>query len=474
MNTPSLIDKLRRRIRDDRHAHKAIIVNISEPTVSRAIAEVTQGRLIVTVQGGVGVTSVDIDLSSPLYSTVGSLFQHLARMKGYSVSLDEDAQEGHLSADIGDIPPTDIGPGRSGITLCHHLFSDIELQDILDDAISRHSPGMTVATVPAAEEVFVLQLAHAEVCRRQAYDAGKRRGLAETVSDLLDIARNIELSYQRDVARNSKAIESPREAAPNTTGSGDLVVGTMYRSSLRTGRNAPRAASLYPTQAILLDPTSDADLEDDNITFKWVRNRDTDFYSYELWLDTRPDVERISNVTGGSLSETPNNKELVRINTSQLVWRSYGGGATNRVRHHLIEEAGQALVSVTIGELEPDTAYYARLYIQNSNGEWVGSDVVRYVTKTLRAKFQSDALSVYTGAPGDVVTIYLDSEGAPLENPPTHRVLFGGVYVDITYVSDYEGTIVVPNFTQKRLPKDVFIESPNGLLSKARQHFKVV
>jgi hypothetical protein len=462
MTTNSLIDKLRRRIKDDRPNVKAMSLSVSDDKADRAIAEVTNGHLIVKVGGG-SAPSVDMRLDDSRYATVGRLHQALARMNGYTVSLDEDAQEDHMSLDIYPVAPTDVGAGRSSIELKHHLFSDSELDEVMEQAIQRHNPRFNAATLPEAEEAFVMMLAHADICRRQAYDSAKRRGLDTTAQDLLMLADSIERSHAKDVERLSRALVSPGEPVPSTMGTGDVVVGTAFRSSLRTGRRSPFAAQPGPVAPVFVEPEPE-DVEDELARIQWSRSGDNDFHSFELWMDTVPEV---SGAVQDQLAVRPGSPmfyhyEGVRQGSSQRVMQVYGASIV-----------GQGARTYTVSELEPDVEYFFRLVVKDGNGGVASSEVMSVRTKPLRTRFQPDYFaSVLWGIPGTAVTLFFNPDKGPLTE--NHLLRFGDYSVEFAVVDDYTATLIVPDFVNKRIPKNLVIESPSGLRDVSPQSFQVM
>lgn len=471
MTTSSLIDRLRRRIQDDRPSNKAMSVAVTDDVSTRAILELQDGFLSVTVTGGTA-PSPTFNLMETRYDTIEKLYRQLTRLDGYTVTLDEDASNTHLSVDLFPIPPTDIGTGNSSAELKHYLFSASELDEILSEAVQRHNPSFNVSSLPNTEEVFVFQLAHAEVCRRQAYDSSKRKGLSETVDDLLSIARSLEDTYGSDVKRLARALQSPKETTA-LTDEGDIMIGTAYRTSPRTGFKSPIGQNTSPKPVILMEPDDILDVEDDNIKGRWQRTRGNDFYSQELWIDTIPDVIRSQTglTFGGQpfagtpvLINSDSNRGVLRKTTSKLVFRSWGANTNfdTATFHTFIEEFGQEITQYNVGDLEPDTEYFFRLYVQDLNYETTASNVVRYLTKSLRVRFEeTNPVSPKSGLSGVVVTLKFDTTKGQFT--AEHTIRFGGKIVPATIISPFEVTVVVPAFTVIRLPKDIVVTSPTGL-----------
>lgn len=463
MTTNSLIDKLRRRIKDDRPNIKALSLSVTDTAAERAIAEVIGGRLMVKVTGG-ETESIDFRLDDPRYATVGRLHNAISRQEGYSSQLDEDAQADHMALDLSSMAPTDIGRNRSSLSLTHHLFSDSELEEVIESAVQRHNPRFTVLTLPEGEEAFVLMLAQADICRRQAYDVSKRRGLDTEVSDLTGLANSLEQAYERDVVRLTRALVSPAEPVPSTMGPGDVVVGTAYRSSLRTGKKSPFAAQPGPTAPVFVDPDPE-DVEDENVRIHWARSGENDFHHFELWMDTVPDVRAgIDDGRSQTLTQSPPiyyHYENQRRGTSQQIFQLTG---------HAI--MGQGARSYVVRELEPDTDYYFRLAVRDGSGGYAESEVMNMRTKGLRTRFRSSGFaSVLYGPPNTLVTLSFDPTKAPITD--AHVIRLGDKTVAFQVVDAFTATMLVPQFTQTRLAKFFVVESPNGLRDSPMQPFQV-
>lgn len=473
----SYLSEFRRTIQDVRASRRALSFGVTDDGVTRCIAEVTRGRLIVTPQGG-SATPIDFSLTDPRYDTIGGLHQALSRAYGYRSNLDEDANHDHPSIDIEPFGPVDCK--GTGVELVHHAFSDGELMEIITRALQRHNPQLTLATMPPQEWVFVLPLAQSGVCKVQAYDASKRRGLGMDVSSLLQLADNFEGQYAADVQRLARAIQSPREANANLVDEGDVMLGQMNRLSLRTGYMSPIAKALPPDAAILLDP-EERDVEDDNARVVWQRNKNVDFYSYELWMDASVDVIR-TREGGLAYAGTPvaypttddTRRDGARRETSsQMVFRSFGANSNSSRSSFstFVEEMGQMIRAFCVGQLESESTYYFRLYVIGLNFNAVSSNVVKVTTKALRARFASPTYVNKTSGPaGTVVTVTLDSAKGAFTS--SHKFRIGEKTVTPTILSSYSISFVVPAFQNKGL-KELVITSPNGLLDVRAQAFTV-
>ncbi len=453
MPSTTLLSELRNRIKDARYSQRAFGLGVTEDAVTSAVAEVTNGRLMVTVAGG-AAPSIDLDLTHPRYDTVGKLFLALERTPGYSISKDEDISEDHTSVDLESFGPIDVKSVQ--IDLKHRLFSDQELEDILRRAVQRHNPSMAVSGLPGGETEFVLQLAHSLVLGVQAMDAVKRKGLDADVSTLLQLSERFESQYASDVKRLARAIQLPKESDPNTMREGDVVLGQLHRRSLRTGYISPISQNLPPDPPIFITPGV-IDIEDESVRLTWERARDHDFYSIELWMDTQAEVVR------GTTQ---------RPSTSKRVFDSYGGGRNSGSSSTFLQEAGQTARSGFVTGLEPSTEYFFRIFTTDLNRESMASDVVQVTTKPLRVRFAENSyVSRTSGAAGVTVTVTFDTTKGAYTSNCTFKI--GGKVVTATILSAYSITFVVPSFTQLG-PKDLTVTSLTGLYDVKPSAFTVL
>lgn len=489
MTQTSLLSELRRKIQDVRPSRRALSFGLTDENVTSAVAEVTNGHLIVNVAGGTA-PAIDFDLTNARYDTIGKLYQVLSRTTGYTAQRDEDANLDHPSIDVEPFGPLDVR--STGVDLNHHLFSDNELEEVLREAIQRHNPSLSTDTLPPQEWAFIFPLAQANICRIQAYDASKRKALDMEVNQLLALADSFERRYKEDTTRLARALQSPRETNSNIVDEGDVMLGKQVRRSLRTGFMSPTSQTLPPEAAVLLDP-DEHDVEDDNARIVWQRNKNYDFYSYELWMDSRPDVVRTREgglIFAGTpvafLSQEDGTRAAARrLTTSQMVFRSFGGNSNSSRSSFstFVEEFGQLISAFSVGNLESETEYYFRLYIITINYVATSSNVVRVYTKPLRARFlplyrpdnqpgpTGVALSANAGPPGTVVTVQLDPTKGAFTTQHVFRI---GEKVVTPSISGggYVLSFTVPTFQIIGI-KDVSIVSPTQLVSVINQAFTV-
>ena len=484
----SLIAEFRRRIKDVRYSKRVMGVAVSDPNVNQASAEITRGHFYIHIVGG-RAPNIDINLTDTDYDTINNLYQRISRSPGISVSLDEDANLEQASIDLEPFGPIPIL--GTGISLNSHLFSDSELEEVLKEAIQRHNPSLSLDTLPQQEEVFVLALAQAGICRIQAMDSSKRQGVDKDVGLLLKLADSFESQYKSDTARLARAIQSPKEANSNLVSEGDVMLGDLTRRSLRTGFKSQISQTIDPSDAVLLPP-DEHDTEDDNLRLIWQRNKNNDFYSYELWMDYTPDVVRTREgglVFAGTpisylATDDTRHQPGFRATTSVMVFRSFGANSNSSRSSFstFVEEFGQLIRSFAVGDLEPEMDYYFRLYLININYLSIGSNVVKGTTKPYRCRMLSTQRSNNSPGPvgafadkasgpaGTVVTVTLDSTRAAFTPDYTFRI--GGKVVTPTILSPYSIQVTIPTFNVIG-PKDFSVTSPNGLVDVRNSAFTV-
>jgi len=451
VSTPrtSLINRLRSSLSDDKGSVAAFTLSVTGECKS-ALLELTNGFFSVTVARGNNVNSIRLDLSNPAYNTTGKLLRYISALKGYSVAKDENfdtSEDFPSSGMVIDHGLQDISNGSS-CTVKHNIFSNEELRQVLEEAVSLHNPNYTINRVPVAEHPYVLQRARAIAYRILATDAAKRSGIEGEAKVFLGLAKDQEDQYNRDVKRQQRIIPSPK-IDESKIGSGDTIQGELFRPNLRTGYDAPYRSALPPESPVLLQP-SDDDIEDTLIRLRWNQDRDSSFLYYELWRDTQSNVERSiagrldssSNTSAALPVQTQYEKATTAVQvmgltgnrTSPVFDGFYMGtfaeqSSTGLVKSSFIDgvvvnNPGAGSPSVLGAPLEPETDYYYRLYAINRNGEVQHSNVLHVRTKAIRALFAR----LSNGA--------LDTTNAI---SPTSGTIAGGTAVTITGTDFVEG-----------------------------------
>jgi len=489
-----LVAQLRRRIKDERVTYTAFSLACVDQAATDCLVSISSYRLSTTVINGRKAPAINVDLTDFQYDTIKKLTEYLQSLGGYQVNLEQGFNPDHPSRDLQAVGSMSI-VGQA-VPFRHHIFSDDELRDILVEACRRHNLSYSPETLPENEHGFVLTLASAIVQRELAKDAAKRRNLETTVDQLLAIAAQEEQSYKDDIRRQQRAI--PVAKVPeDDTGTGDVMVGGLWRRSMRTGFNAPMASAMEPTPPVLVQPDP-RDIEDTKVTLRWKRNHDLQFYSFELWRDTVPVIDRPKGLQ--LITDAPN---LLRSNvklpfTAKLVYRSYGPH-TNKDRigfATFIESAGQLITEFTdVGAdgatgpiegtlsappLEPSTTYYYRMFVQSLNYEITGSNTIAVTTLPLRAllsSIQVPPLSPTTGTAGTLVTVKgVRFTGLNVGSPPGSVTLGGKPVVNLTIVNDSTLTFQVPTFYNPNAvvgSMDLVVTSPNtGLIDVYAQAFR--
>jgi IPT/TIG domain len=451
-----LVADLRKRLSDDRASVGAFSLQVTGNCRSASL-EIANGHLCVTVEGGEDVRSIRFPLSSPLYSTIGSLSSAISGTKGYAVANDAAINMSFPSSELRVEGFPDISNQRS-YTFRHNVFSTDELRGFLEDAIAAHNSNYTLSNVPAAERHLVLYKAVAAANRALASDAVRRKSIDSEPSTLISIAQDAEAQYDRDRERQARVIPVPK-ADETRIGTGDVIVGRLTRFSLRRGYNAEARSAVPPQPPVLLEP-EDVDITDVTVRLRWQPMREIYFVRFELWRDTKPDVER--SLSGQAVERgLPTTKsQYSRPTTAKRVsgWGLNNGmsGRFDGVTFGIHAEFGMGTqVPNTVFEdgltpgdpLRPEFTYYYRLYGMNTNGEVNASDVLRVKTKKQRALFKrsgellaSDAITPQTGplAGGTSIVIL----GNYFE--PGTRVEIGGAPCTITTQTDTQLTVLSP------------------------------
>jgi hypothetical protein len=475
-----LLEKLRARVKDERYKSPAFSIGVTDSAATQSIIEITRQHFRITVLGTSGLVApnLDLNLTDDKYDTIGELCGYLQSLDGYSCTAADDIEYDHPSTDLRPIPPTNMGD--QPVEMRTRLFADEQLAKMVDEAARRHNPNYDATCVPIEEEVFVLQLAQAVFMRTLANDTVKRKRLDEDTSSLLAIADSYEDAYERDIARHQRVIASPTLTAQQKSNmrEGDIVMGQLFRRSLRTGRAAPIAAAAPPTVPVILEPRPE-DEEDDNVTIRWDRNTDNDFCSLELWRDTQPNVKRAPMWSAASFDYNTAYYEGAhrpKDTTSKLVFRTGAGGTGNGFANNWSGNGQMSTSFVDYGltqstgpvpeeyfGLEPDTEYFYRLYVLNRASEGVASDVIRVRTKQRRAQIVSVSPATLPRAGGAFTVlarhIWQQSlvliDGRPLAS---QSIVPADAPENVGTITGVSPRFQVPG------PKDVVLTSPNGLV----------
>lgn len=433
-----LLKQLRVRLSDDSYTRPAFTLYLQDSSATDANVEIRNGRLTTTVLNSNRPANLNLNLSDFEYDTVGRLSDVVGTSEGpfrsYKVVPDNQMDRDHPAGDLRTIGFGDLLDG--GVRFAHRRFSDDELRQFTVQAIHRHNISYTLDTVPANEYIFVLQLAHAEALRVLATNAVKRRGLDQTVGDILNLAASYEQSYQADVRRQQRPIPVAK-ISDNKTERGDVVLGKCYRRSLRTGYQAPIGVQPAPEVPELYEP-KDEDCTDATIRLAWRQAKDYDFYQYELWRDT--DEQNLSRIKYGNMIRQPSQGssivDLQTLTTSKLVFQSFGANSNfDTVSFStFIEEFGQLINSfldgttnqgriafASPGPLEPETVYFYRLFVVDLNYKVVSSSTVRAKTKDLRPRLVTTSFSANSGPYNGATPITVDRD--PNSGPFTEGML---------------------------------------------------
>lgn len=481
----SLVAQLRRRVMDERVSRVAFRLQCIDEAATDCLINITSRKLQSNVLNGRVAEDLDIDLEATSTFSIKQLIEIINSTPGYRAVVESDIEPNHPADDLEIVGSMSI-VGEAA-TLKHHIFSDDEMLEIIDNACRRHNVSYTPETVPHNEFIFVLMLGHAEVSRRLASDAAKRKNLQSSADQLLEVARDLETAYAADIRRQQRAIPVPK-LDENKVDQGDVVIGTFSRRSPRNGFMSPLSNEGLLTSSKLFEIEPE-DIEDTKVVLRWDRNSDIRFYSYEIWRDTVPDVQR-PETSGPNFAPS----ELLRLQfkrpfTSKLVFRSYGPHSRRDAVNsaNFMYQAGQlatAFVDVGSGDqvgqtpdsvimappLEPDTVYYWRLYIIGMNYEVVPSNVVSAKTKSLRALFATQsAITPISGIAGSVFTV----KGERFDS--TVSFTLGGKTIVPTVLNTTTMTIVVPTFNSpasKGTRYDAVLQSASGLKDVIVQAFE--
>lgn len=353
-------------------------------------------------------------------------------MRGYTVVTDVSFSSDHPASDLSVEGLPELANGGTA-TLRHRLFADQDLLRFLSEALPMHNPNYGNTTqVPKAEHPYVLMKATALVYRALAADSARRKQLETDAKTYLALAEAEERQYSQTADKMHRVLPSPK-ADESKMGSGDIVTGTFFRQSLRTGTKSNYRNATPPTPPKLNDPIDGA-VQDTAVQLTWSQARDEHHSHFEVWRGTSQVVERsLAGRLQGSplgIGQLPAQSQFAPYSTAKQV---FGGGLAASPVYDgfffwtLADTAGGAVVNATFVDgtvsngganigvpLEPDSDYYYRVFSVNRNGEIVPSEVKRVRTRPMRGRFKrtgtqlaNDAFTPATGplAGGTVITV---------------------------------------------------------------------
>jgi hypothetical protein len=356
-SSAGILDEFRRQIGDTTYSYVQCEISCDDPSATTALVEVTDNQLITTIAGG-SAASLSLDLLDPDYGTIEKLVAEIRARSLYSARLASDGEGTHHSSDLEVIAPKDIR-GRF-VQLRSRRWSDAELLDLLRMALTKlgRDLGKTydVVTVPSNVKDMLFLLATMGMYWDQINNATKRRGLDLRVDDFRTLHQALLDEYERSL-RAYKASQ-PTPVNPLTPEqldemeAGEVIVGTQYRRSLRTGRMTPSTVAPFPAQEIIQATF----IGGGKIRLDWSRSRAQGFIHYELWRGTTQDVSNQSEISL-PLGALPVNgtKIATVVRPERTLW--VDGGTS---------------------PLPPGTYYY-RLYVYNVNGQWSASEITSAV-----------------------------------------------------------------------------------------------
>jgi hypothetical protein len=454
----TIVRELRSRLQDVRPSVPSLTVGCTDTTATSVLLEITGGRFILTVVGSGTIKSLDLDLTRYPYDTVGGLFDTLQRHSGLSVQRSDLTSEEHLSADLQAGGPWELAADTSGVELRHHLYSDVDLERFIQQAVSRHNPSLRLNQIPPGEVELILMLAQAAAIRQKVNDVIRRKGTSSDVQSLTALAQSFEDSYSSDLRRLQRAVVPVPEAKPSEIGTGDIMLGVLTRRSLRTGYVAPANSAQPPAPPNFLSPEEE-DEGDTTLRFRWLRDPSPNVVRYEVWIDTVAKVERYT--------------DEVQQTTAKLIYKGMAPQVfPERDRFGSYISTGEHSTLRMVGtNLEPETDYYARVYAVDVNDQVIGGEVRKYRTKPLRTMFDKNNLPVSNALIGATITLKFDSTKGPVT--ASSQIRLGGKIVPHTVVSPTEATVVVPSFSNTTDAKDLVVCSPSGLVDVLRLYLQV-
>lgn len=493
-----IVTMVRTFVADERPNTVAFSLGVSAKASCRScLLEVRQGFLTTTVENGQGIEAMSLNLSDPRYSTVGRLVAELSSRRGYAVVTESSFAYDRPSDDL-------VVPGglhelstEKVVAFRHRTFSDAEIVKFIGSAIALHNPNYPgIGSVPKNEVALVAMKAASLALTARATEAAGRTMLGVDPQKLLNIVRQLDERYAAEVQRLKPVLPVPK-TDESKIGHGDVVIGKLYRDSLRSGGREPHRHVVPQTPPKLYDFIEE-DIGDTTVRLRWSVPRDTNFAHFEVWRSTSPGVER--NLAGRIVSPTSPqlavSTQYSDINEArQIVGVPWGGASpvydgmyfgtwsenafsgTSYIDGHSYTAGGQS--GVLLHEpLEPETDYYYRIFAMDQNRQVSASEERRVRTRAMRARF-----SRLAGGALDVSSI------SPQEGP-----LAGGTALTVVGTNlanaklrvngkeavtvSNSGTVLVvttPGFQNTQLVGmrvDLVLVSPNGLKDIAQGGFR--
>lgn len=360
--TTGLLGELREQIKDTAWNHPQFSISVGGGASSVTL-EIEEDGLSVTVVGGTA-PSADVSFTNSSYNTIEKVVRYLQSLGGYNVEFTESGDPRHASTDLARQAPTSIL--NTGYVARTRRWSDAELTSLLTNAMRRHNSSVphmvqlnytgdyTFDTIPEKHKYFIILLAQIEMLKTLISDASKRRGTDLNVADYDTWKRSLEDEYASALDRLIKGAESTPPVELTEIDQGDVVIGHSYRTRLRPAY--PHFNRVIPSQIAPMPKASTITAiheEDGVVLLEWSRNRDMNFYKYEVW---RGETDEVSN---RSRTITPVNIitfDGALVHTQSLQYKT-------------------TFIDGTVTPLDPGLYYY-RVYVYNMNGEYVGSQPV--------------------------------------------------------------------------------------------------
>jgi hypothetical protein len=350
----ALLDEFRRRLGDTNCNFVQCEVSCDDASATGALLEVSDNLLSTTITGGSAADLV-LDLTDPAYDTLEKLVDHLAHQAGYTARVASSGESTHHSTDLEVIPPKDCL--RRMVQLKSRRWSDHELTNMLNTALvklSRDTGNIyDLTTVPSSVKDMMFLLGTIDAYWDQINNVTKRQGADLRVEDFRTLHQALLDEYGRSLASflagQPPIISTLTPEQLDDLGSGEIIVGTQMRRSLRTGRMVPSSASPFPAS----EQMAATFIGGAKVQLNWSRTHSSNFHHYEVWRGTTLAVSNISELArpSGSIAATG-----TKIYTEYAIERTlWVDGGTSPL---------------------PPGTYFYRLYVYDNNGQWAASDVV--------------------------------------------------------------------------------------------------